>query len=104
MMDNYNQASMKKKINLATWNLHYCIELDTILAEIRDNKSFEKIDFLLLQEASIHNGIEDASIITDLLGENYTYFQVTAQKLKDIPQANAVIWNKSKITIDTFDI
>jgi endonuclease/exonuclease/phosphatase family metal-dependent hydrolase len=95
---------MSKSISIATWNLHYCIELPDILTSIQKNKSFSKIDFLMLQEASIHNGREDASVITDLLGENYTYFQATAQKLKDTPQANALIWNKKRIEIDKFDI
>jgi endonuclease/exonuclease/phosphatase family metal-dependent hydrolase len=58
----------------------------------------------MLQEASIHNGEEDAKAIATTLGDNYTYFQATAQKLKEIPQANALIWNKKKIVIESFDI
>jgi len=95
---------MKKSISIATWNLHYGIELKKILSSIRKNESFAKIDFLMLQEASIHNGREDASVIADLLGKQYTYFQVTAQMLKGIPQANALIWNKGEIAIEKFDI
>jgi len=96
---------MNKTINIATWNLHYCIELNKILNNIRINKNFANIDFLMLQEVSLHDGIEDASLIANHLGEDYTYFQATAQTLKkDIPQANALIWNKKKIEIDCFDI
>lgn len=58
----------------------------------------------MLQEVSIHNGQEDAKIIAKILGKEYTYFQATAQKLKTIPQANALVWNKKNIIIDTLDI
>ena len=60
----YNQGSVNKTINIATWNLHYGIELNEILTSIRTNKNFSDIDFLMLQEASLHNGIEDASTIS----------------------------------------
>ncbi len=95
---------MNKNISLATWNLHYGIELKDILTSIKNTEDFVDIDFLMLQEASLHNGFEDASLISQIMGENYTYFQATAQKLKEFPQANAIIWNKKKIQVKTFDI
>jgi endonuclease/exonuclease/phosphatase family metal-dependent hydrolase len=95
---------MKKTISIATWNLHYCLELPQILKSIKESNHFKNIDFLMVQEASIHEGQEDASSIASVLGKEYTYFQATAQKLKDFPQANALIWNKRKIEIDIFDI
>lgn len=95
---------MKLAISIATWNLHYGIELKKILNSIKKNKGFSNIDFLMLQEASIHADKEDASLISKCLGKNYTYFQATAQKSNGFAQANAIIWNTQKISVDTFDI
>lgn len=95
---------MKKPITVATWNLHYGIELQKIVKSIKTNTHFANIDFLMLQEASIHDNREDAQVIAEILGGNYTYFQVTAQKSNGFTQANAIIWNTEKVTITTFDI
>lgn len=92
-------------LRIATWNLFLGKDLKGILKSIKSNKDFEDIDLIALQEASIHDGVEDAKVITEVLGKKYKYYQVTAQNIKGLVQANAVIWNSKRVKIskkDTF--
>lgn len=94
---------MSKTIHIATWNLHFGIDLPDILSAVKENTVFSDLDFLMLQEASMHFGKEDAHIIAGVLGKHYTYYQVTAQTQKGIPQANAIIWNTERVSADSFE-
>lgn len=94
---------MEQTIRIATWNLGYGIDLPEIISSIQKDRSFADLDFFMLQEASVHYQKEDAAIIAQQLGEHYTHFQVTAQTFKGIPQANALIWNTQKITVDNME-
>ena len=93
-----------KTIRICTWNIHFGRELDKILDSISTNSDFKKCDCLMLQEASIHNGREDAREIAAVLGKRYAYIQVTAQTVHQQPQANAFIWNAQKIQINTVEV
>lgn len=95
---------MSKEIRMATWNLNFGLELPEILTTIEKTKDFKGLDFLALQEASIHHGKEDAQAIATLLGDEYSYFQMTAQTQKGYPQANALIWNGKRVTSASTEI
>lgn len=88
-----------KNLRICTWNIKLGIGLPLILEEIKRNEELKNVDILGLQEASVHNNIEDSSVIAKNLGKHYDYFQVSTDTLKGMPQANAIIWNKK-----TFDI
>lgn len=87
-------------LRICTWNIKLGVKLPLILNEIKENEAFRDLDILGLQEASVHNNVEDSSVIAKILGEKYEYFQVSTDMLKGMPQANAVIWNKNKFKID----
>ncbi len=90
---------MKNQLRICTWNIHFGHELPLILKIIKKSKDFQNIDLLALQETSIHNGIDDALTIAQILGKEYDYFQVNAHLFKKIPQANALIWNTKRIMV-----
>lgn len=95
------------KLRIATWNIFLGSNLKEVLKAIDSHNEFKKIDILALQESSIHGGVEDAKIIAKALGKKYKYFQVTAQKIRGLNQANAVIWNSEVVKItkkETFNL
>ncbi len=87
------------KLRIATWNVFLGNFLPIVLNTIKSNKEFKNIDLIALQEASVRNGIEDAKVIASTLGKNYKYYQITAQSIRGLVQANAIIWNSEKIKI-----
>jgi len=84
---------MTHPFRICTWNIQLGLQLDTILAAIETEADFSGLDLLALQEASLHDQVEDAFRIAEALGPTYDYFQVTAQLLGEAPQANALVWN-----------
>lgn len=54
---------------------------------------------MALQEASIHDGREDAAAIAEKLGPTYRHLQVEAHVLQGQVQANALVWDASKVTM-----
>jgi len=90
---------MRTSLSLCTWNIEFGKKITEIIKLMATDSHFQNLDFLVLQEASIHNGTEDAKIIADILGPEYDYFQVTAHKLRGCVQANAFIWNKNALTV-----
>ena len=61
-------------------------------------KNFKDLDLLCLQEASVHNGIEDSRIIAETFGPSYKHYQVVTQISKNKKQANSIIWNSNTIS------
>lgn len=84
---------MPQSIRFCTWNIQLGLQLDTILKALERYPDFASLQFLALQEASIHSGQEDARVIAEALGPTYAYYQVAAHKLGPHIQANALIWN-----------
>lgn len=91
------------KLRIATWNVFLGMDLKGVLNSIETDDNFKNIDIFALQEASIHDGIEDAKVIAATLGREYKYFQVTAQTIKGFPQANAIIWNSERVKVNKKD-
>lgn len=58
----------------------------------------------MLQEASIHNGKEDAQCFANVLGKQFAYVQETAQTVRSEPQANALVWNADTVSVETVDV
>jgi endonuclease/exonuclease/phosphatase family metal-dependent hydrolase len=95
------------KLRIATWNIFLGLNLKSILKSIELYEEFKEIDIFALQEASVHNGVEDGRVIASKLGKQYKYYQVSAQTIRGFTQANAIIWNSKKIKInkkDTFSL
>ena len=91
-------------LRLCTWNLHLGIELDDVLVSIADSDDFAGIDLLALQEASVHDGVEDAATIARHLGPDYRHVQVEAHILRGFVQANALVWNSKRVTVLQHDV
>ena len=92
------------QLRIVTWNIFYGKELHKILESIKTNKDFANIDFFAIQEASVHEGIEDTQRIAQTLGKEYDYFQVTAQESKGLAQANAIIWNTKRVIVTNKEV
>ncbi len=90
---------MKNELQICTWNIKFGFRLPIILQTIQYNADFKNLDFFALQEASVHNGIEDAEAIARTLGDDYEYFQVSTHVFLKMLQANALIWNNKRIKI-----
>lgn len=84
---------MPQRIRFCTWNIQLGLQLDTILESIRTRSDFSSLEFLALQEASVHSGQEDARSLAEALGPTYAYHQVAAHVLGSHIQANALVWN-----------
>lgn len=91
-------------LKIVTWNIFFGKELGRILDVVRTNKEFANVDFFILQEASVHDGIEDAERIASAIGKDYDYFLATAQERKGMVQANAVIWNTKRVTVSNKEV
>jgi len=86
-------------LRIATWNIFFGNDLATILHTIKTHEDFKNLDIFAIQEASIHDGVEDAKRIAAAFGAQYDYYQVTSHIYKGIVQANAIVWNTKKVTI-----
>ena len=95
---------MSKQLRIGTWNVHYGIEYEALLGSMVAHKEFKNIDFLALQEASVHNDKETAEIVAGVLGRRYNYFQFTTERDNGIPWANAIVWNEKKVNVTKKDI
>src|SRR6185312_3493347 len=85
---NYNIMTLR----IATWNIFFGNDLATILHTIKTHEDFKNLDIFAIQEASIHDGVEDAKRIAAAFGAQYDYYQVTSHMYKGIVQANAIVW------------
>jgi endonuclease/exonuclease/phosphatase family metal-dependent hydrolase len=81
-------------VRLCTWNIQLGLRLDAVLETVKTQPDFTSLDLFALQEASIHNGREDAAAIAEALGPEYRHFQATAQMLRGRDQGNALIWRQ----------
>jgi endonuclease/exonuclease/phosphatase family metal-dependent hydrolase len=81
-------------VRICTWNIQLGLRLEAVLAAVKSEPDFATLDFLALQEASVHKGREDAASIAEALGPEYQYFQATAQMLRGRDQGNALIWRR----------
>jgi endonuclease/exonuclease/phosphatase family metal-dependent hydrolase len=81
-------------VRISTWNIQLGRRLEAVLEAVRSHEDFRELDLFALQEASIHDGREDAAAIAEALGPEYAWFQATAQMLRGRPQANALVWRR----------
>jgi endonuclease/exonuclease/phosphatase family metal-dependent hydrolase len=73
--------------------------LEAILDHAANHEDFRDIDLIALQEASVHDGIEDSAVIAARLGPHYRHAQVETHVLMGQVQANALIWNSRRVRI-----
>lgn len=81
-------------MRICTWNILLGLRLSAVLEAIRTRPDFRNLELLALQEASVHDGREDASAVAEAMGDGYGWFQANAQKFRGHEQGNALIWRK----------
>ena len=79
-------------MRICTWNIQLGLRLDAVLDAVASHPDFASLDLFALQEASVHEGLDDAAVIAQALGGEFRYFQATAQMLRGRDQGNALIW------------
>lgn len=94
---------MTESLRLCTWNVHLGLELEVVLRALAAYPDFSHLDLLALEEASVHAANEDARVLADTLGPTYNCHQVTAHFLGPCAQANALVWDRSRVQIDRTD-
>ena len=82
-------------MRICTWNIQLGRRLDAVLDAVTTHADFAGVDMLAIQEASVHDGRQDAEAIAEALGPEYRHFQATAQMLRGRDQGNALIWRKA---------
>ncbi|HUQ85326.1 MAG TPA: hypothetical protein VM077_03285 [Candidatus Limnocylindrales bacterium] len=87
------------KLRICTWNIKRGQYLPILLNEFATQKVFSGLDIVGIQEAFIHDEIEDAQQIAKRLGPEYKFFQHNIQIKHNLSQGNAFIWNSKKIKI-----
>jgi endonuclease/exonuclease/phosphatase family metal-dependent hydrolase len=83
------------KLRVCTWNVNLGRRLEAVLETAG---RFPDLDVLALQEASQRDGVDDAALIAERLGSDYVARQVTAQRVGGRAQANALVWNRARVT------
>ncbi len=94
---------MEHTLRTCTWNIQLGAQLDTVLRVLKEQPDFASLDLLALQEASLHDNQEDAQVIAQTLGPTFQSHQVTAHFIGKSTQANAVVWNASRIQLSRTD-
>ena len=61
-------------MRICTWNIQLGRRLDAVLKAVRTHPDFARLDLFAVQEASIHDGREDAAAIAEALGPEYRHF------------------------------
>jgi endonuclease/exonuclease/phosphatase family metal-dependent hydrolase len=79
-------------VRICTWNIQLGRRLDAVLDVVTEHSDFAGVHILAIQEASVHDGRQDAEAIAHAMGPDYRYFQATAQMLRGRDQGNALIW------------
>jgi endonuclease/exonuclease/phosphatase family metal-dependent hydrolase len=81
-------------VRICTWNIQMGLRLQAVLDAVSNHPDFSAVDVFAVQEASIHNGRQDAEAIATALGPRFRWFQATAQMLRRRNQGNALIWRE----------
>jgi endonuclease/exonuclease/phosphatase family metal-dependent hydrolase len=81
-------------MRICSWNILLGLRLNAVLDAVRSLPDFRQVDLFAIQEASVHDGLQDAAAIAEALGEDYSYFQATAQLFRGREQGNALIWRR----------
>ena len=87
-------------MRICSWNIQLGARLGAVLDAVERNPSFDSVDVVALQEASVHDGVTDAAAVAARLGPDYEHFQATAQRRRGLEQANAVIWRRGCLAPD----
>lgn len=81
-------------VRICTWNIQLGLRLGTVLDVVRRHDDFRSVDLFAVQEASTHDGVQDAARIAAALGGDHDHFQATAQVYRGHDQGNALIWRR----------
>lgn len=88
-------------LRVCTWNINLGLRLDEVLDAVSTHRDFAGLDLFALQEASVHDGRSDGLAVAEALGPEYECHQVTAQTVRGHVQANAMIWNKGSVDMNS---
>ena len=81
-------------LRVCTWNILLGLRLNKVVDAVQTLPDFRHLDLFAVQEASTHDGRPDAQAIAEALGDDYAWFQATAQLFRGREQANALIWRR----------
>lgn len=82
-------------MRICTWNILLGLRLNKVVEAVSTLPDFRDLDLMALQEASVHDGRPDAAAIAEAMGDEYSYFQATAQLFRGREQGNALIWRRN---------
>ena len=91
-------------MRICTWNILLGLRLGAVVDAVRSVPDFRGLDLLALQEASVHDGVPDAQVVAEAMGEEYRWFQANAQKFRGREQGNALIWRGGMFEHDAHEI
>lgn len=94
---------MVQQIKFGTWNICLGLSLTKVLSQIENHADFAGLNFLALEEASIHNDKEDSQTIAEQLGKDYLSSQITGDFFRGMAQANGLVWNSQSLKIKDID-
>jgi endonuclease/exonuclease/phosphatase family metal-dependent hydrolase len=94
---------MSLTLSFCSWNIQVGMKRAALLDVVRQHPDFRRLDVLALQEASVHENGDDASVIAHLLGDKYTAYHHIYHHVKTRPQANALVWNPAHVQFHAID-
>lgn len=90
-------------LRFCSWNIQVGLKRAQVLELVASHADFRGLDLLALQEASEHAHGDDASSIAHALGIEYASYHHVYHQLGARPQANALVWNSTRIRMDSIE-
>jgi endonuclease/exonuclease/phosphatase family metal-dependent hydrolase len=94
---------MTETLRICSWNIQVGMKRAQILELVAGHPDFRGLDLMMLQEASVHAHGDDASSIAQVLGVAYASYHHVYHHLGARPQANALVWNTTRVQMDTIE-
>lgn len=87
------------RLRVCTWNIQLGARLDRVLDTVAGHPDFAQVDLIALQEASVHQGRDDAESVAAALGHPGSCIQAVAGRLDGLVQANALVWRPDRVAV-----
>lgn len=94
---------MPQILRFCSWNIQVGARRAHLMELVAQHPDFRGLDLITLQEASVYEQGDDASSIAHALGITYASYHHVYHHLGVHPQANALVWNKTSVQMDSIE-
>jgi endonuclease/exonuclease/phosphatase family metal-dependent hydrolase len=94
----------RSQLHICSWNIHIGLERGSLLRSVRENRHFEGLDILFLQEASADQHGTDAHLIAQALGSGYSAVQRNLDRRLNRTRGLGFVWNPAMVRVTDVDV